>query len=258
MAKTVKCAFCGEEMKAGFLGIFGSDVQDLDLGTVSLPCCPSCFGKYREFAKKEGVRIGTKLENMCCDGKIRLNPVTFSKQEIAKLFLMYMEESKNYATDESYSGFFMVLEPTEDSPVNTFLASEDLVFSGEDVKDWFNKSQALIAEEASRAVSAELQGNGYQKRKPWAFSGEDISCIEYSCGIETLLGDSAGMKITVKLNNFRQMTYKPCIISGYITYKNSIFNQKKYRNEQITAALTALRTALGAEHLPIVEVSKIK
>ena len=258
MAKTVKCAFCGKEMKAGFLGIFGSESEDLKLGEVTLNCCPECYAKYGEFAKREGKRIGTKLENICFDGKFRLQQVTLPKDKITQLFLQYMEQSKAYAANEDYSGFFMVLEPTKDSPVNTFLAAEDLVVNGEDAKDWFARSQELLAEEAQRGLSAERNGKKFQQRKPWAFSGADISCIEYACGIETLLGDSAGMRITVKLNDFHQMTYKPCIISGYITYKNSLLNQKKYRDAQITAALTALRTALGAEHLPIVEVQKIK
>ena len=260
MAKTVNCVFCGKEMATGFLGIFGSESKNLELGTVSLPCCPECYAKYHEFASKEGSRIATKLENMCYDGKIRLKPITFSKPDIAKLFLMYLEDSKNYATSESYNGLFLLLEPTKDSPANTFLASEDLILGGKTCKELSEKSRNLLADEVRLGLAADAMGVAYSEvmGKPWAFSGEDISCIEYACGMENILGDIIALEITVKLNNFRQMTYKPCIIRGYITYKSSIFNQKKYRDAQINAALTALRTAMGAEHLPIVEVKEIK
>lgn len=258
MAKTVNCAFCGKEMKAGFLGIFGSECEHLHLGDMSLICCDACYAKYRAFAEREGKRIGAKLENMCYNSDELFRKTSMSQKKMAELFLDYMELSCAYTTDETYCGFFIVAEPTKNSPVNTFLAEEAQIESYESEETFLNKCKDVIAEEAQRGLDAEFFGNIYQKKKPWVFTAHDISCFEYSCGSEKVMGDCIGLPVKVKLNDFRQMTYKPCMISGMITYKSVIFNQKKYRDEKLREAMTALRATLGVEHLPMTEVSEFR
>ncbi len=245
MAKVKYCAFCGKEMKTGFLGIIGNEVGHLTLGAESFEVCLDCATKYNLFIFNDRHpssytnRFDMKLANAMRGRKEKP-----SKDEIKKLFLdyyneglQYAEKSKNekiFGNTKTVAGLSAMLNTLFDYSENGFFT----VMEGD-----MGESLCLLKNMYERIRSAERKHNV-------GFTKDDISCIEYHIG--KIEEDDMGLgyaTLELKLNDYKELSFKPAFIRTIICTDSK--NLKKAR-ENAQYEVENFREKIGATDIPIV------
>ena len=243
--KKTTCSLCGKEINKGLLGI-GGNAHTLSLAGIDVDCCPQCHRIYDDFAKRNWMRFYTKLQNAFYrEHEYADLQKLLTREEVVKYFLAYYQDSTHYTEAESYSG---VLVPALDNDLANaaFLTLEGGLGGYVTLDGIAETCTERIQEENQKVASCNRRGISYTTT-PWAFGPEDISCLEYAFDRdEDVVGDMA-MRVYIKLNDFRQITYKPCVIYGIVTYPG--LHSEDFIREQIY-------DVLHVEHLPIVEKSE--
>ena len=224
MAKITNCEICGREMTSGF---FTGENEYLDTGAEMLNCCPDCCAKYRISDKKERTRFAVKLENYKKANKIR----KLSNAELAQLYLKYFREMQAYQQERA------------DIRLPNFLG-----FYRSNEEGWFFMQEANpkdISLDRQIYKAADRQGDPAL----CAFRGDEISLLEYRL-VNSVLVTGSLFRFTgiyeVRLNDPREMTYKPCVTYVVSTGKAFFpFNQKKKAEMAVQAVLRLLKKETG-------------
>lgn len=248
MKKTTTCAFCGQELKKGTLGI-GGNKRELYLGITTLDCCPHCYEKYEDFVRRDKYRFSAKMQNaFFVPGKYTKVEKLLSREEIVSYFLGYYEEAKSYAWEHEFEPFFPI--PDFDSGLSFLLSPKETAFCMPidtidlEVQLELNQENHLMRQMLCEESNANLC---------WAFDESDISCLEYAYTEQKVDEDFRMIHLEVKLNDPRQITFRPCIISGAIIYPKSLKHQDAYIDRQIAIFMLRLRTFLNVESMPIIK-----
>ena len=230
MAKTKACQFCGKEITTGF---FKGTERLLDLGSGKyISCCEDCYNKYEEDANRVKERLGIKINNYDYSSKEAL-----SDADKVKAFLHYLEEEKEYASKEGYTpdslGFFVLNDKCE------FTASEyEVNFSG-----------------SKKQLEKDLM-HKMEYPNAW-FNKDDITKLEYRYAGSYYASTEFGEDIyafEVRLNDEKEITYKPCILRFAITAKGFTGGIRKEKAKAICAEMLGeLKNAIGSD-LSVVEV----
>lgn len=243
MGRKTNCPFCGKEIDKGFLGLFGTTEEMLELGEVSIFLCGDCEKKYHQFAKEDNGRFGIKVDNIESTTKN-----DFKNEDLAKLFLEYYSQAQNYTKNgrkESYATQYSFYDKSENG---YFWPLESLISS--------------ISSPSKFASSLVEKVNPKRSLKsPNAFTKDDISMIEYSIGaIEETKPDGFKKQhtaiIEIKLNDYKTMTYKPCFVRDIVNVdKKGMFSNKvELVNEEALKKIVEFRQHIGAEDIPITRV----
>ena len=256
MKKTTTCAFCGKELKTGILGQ-GVPAKNLPLEVSDLKCCPHCYQKYIDFVQQDSNRFSKKLENifyheeMIYDLERLLTP-----EEIAAYFVTYYEESKAYDLNRRFSGFFSQ-ECEETGPISfTLLAEETEYLDTMTPIELTSYCTDIIRNENVFALNCAARGEVYTGNAPWPFRAEDISCLEYTFSDEEISEDAAFVKIMVKFNDSRQMTYKPCVLQGILLYPIELQDLPALIERRVAQEMENLRQQLGIDTFPLLRRKK--
>jgi len=246
MAKVKYCAFCGKEMKTGFLGIIGNEVGHLTLGAESFEVCLDCATKYNLFMFNDRHPSSyTDRFNMKLANAMRGRKEKPSKDEIKKLFLdyyneglQYAEKSKNekiFGNTKTVSGLSAMLNTLFDYSENGFFT----VMEGELGEAFYLPLKDVYA----KIRSAE-------RKHSVGFTKDDISCIEYHVG--KIEEDDMGLGYAVlelKLNDYKELSFKPAFIRTVISTDSK--NPKKVR-ENAQFEVENFREKIGATDISIV------
>lgn len=116
----------------------------------------------------------------------------------------------------NYSGYFMFDGNAKKNEINILTTAEKVVSKKTKPLDMLETTKDLLADEII------FMANG-GKSIPWRFTDDDISVIEYVVGRDTIANSCQICTLTIKLNDYNKMTYKPCVIEGVISYKTKIF-----------------------------------
>lgn len=246
MAKVKNCAFCGKEMKTGFLGFIGSEVKSLGLGSENFDVCEDCWSKYFDFWYDDSHptvfehRFDIKLANAMRGRKEKP-----SKDEIKKLFLdyyneglQYIERCKNeklFGDTESVEGISAMLNTLFDYTENGFFT----IMEGELGEAFYTPLKDVYED----IQSADRKHNV-------GFTKDDISCIEYHIG--KIEEDDIGLGYAVlelKLNDYKELSFKPAFVRTVICTDSK--NPKKVR-ENAQYQVENFREKIGATDIPIV------
>lgn len=238
------CPFCGKELTAGTLG-FGKNSRKLTLGLLDLVCCSECAKKYQQFVDKDRSRFYQKLRNMIYTDDLDYEISDyFTQEKVAELFKQYYEESKKYLLSQEYCGFFTGTGGQLEL-VQGFLMTEEASLVGA----WAPEGLVL------RASDMIKKENWQQVRRPaWPFMPQDISRFEYALDrFPYDFEEQFALSFTIKLNNPRVMTYKPCLIEGVIIYPKYLTEEGK--TEFIHDLMCSLQAQLGVPYQPIARAS---
>lgn len=239
--KTTTCAFCGKEIKKGLFGI-GGNGRRVSLSMIDMDCCPECYQTYKTFIDREGRRFDIKLRNAFRRANVYPEiEKLLTKEEIAAYFLAYYHESKAYGDRKKTTGCLLPLFCAKSELNCAFLTKEAaLSCAGTPVG---------IVEAISDRLRKATDEQTSDDLRP--FGSEDISCLEYACSEKEDLGEQIAQKIYIKLNDFRQVTYKPCVLEGVVTYP--VYLNDDYVDERIAEIVRAIGLQLDISHLPIVK-----
>lgn len=234
MAKTVKCAFCGKEMKAGLFS--GEDFPLHATEFDYITCCEHCCKAYTIGDKREIKRFSAKVENYKkITGKRKL-----TQEELAKLYDTYFAEMNACKARNGqerlaeFAGYFHYNE-------NGYFAVEE-----------FELGSVITSGDMSRAIDRQAVPG------ICAFSGEDISRLEYR--LADKLGTSAGTftdayLFEVRLNDPRKLSYRPCI-TYFVTRGSALLPHK--RAQQAEASLVDVLNVLKRMTGTSARIVKIK
>lgn len=247
MAKVKNCPFCGKEIKLGFLGIFGGDAKKLELGGIaSIHVCEDCEKKHHKFVENDNGRFGVKFENF-----IEANDKNFDDKVIANMFLEYCEQAQSYKANCNGEKPITPIGNFYDYSENGFFWTIEELIDDDNPEDYFEENLLKFAE-------------GTSLKSPCGFTKNDISCIEYCvlCDSNDLEEDeNLNCKryslVGIKLNDYTQMTYKPCFTKAVVItlYKGLVAKEKNIERDILTQ-LEEFRNAIGANDIPIVKVKK--
>jgi hypothetical protein len=235
MAKTTNCVFCGKELTKG---LFNGNVERLEIGkTFGLTCCADCLAKYKEIAEGQGERFNIKLENYK-----RSTGKKLSEQEIANLFVDYVQEYNNHSSGElkllgDFSHFFHYNQNGEFS-VHEF----GLGFFKSDVS-----AKDMVK---SKAMAALPDFN--------AFTKDDITKIEYA---KVGIGDPLGLftiaySFNIRLNDEYTLTYKPGITRAAFIGHGFGFGYYRSAEKKLLRELENFKRIIGSD-LPIVKKGRM-
>ncbi|MBE6608393.1 MAG: hypothetical protein E7633_07540 [Ruminococcaceae bacterium] len=231
MAKTKNCSFCGKEITTGF---FKGTEQLLNIGKgYYISCCEDCLRKYEKDANRVEDRLGIKLKN-CYD----FSKKTFNDEDGTKIFLRYLEDEKKYAPKEGYtpeSGYFIY-----------------------DDKGNFNASECELGLFANAKQLEKDMLHILDYPNAW-FSKDDVTKLEYRyAGCYTLVGEafSDAYAFEVRLNDEKEVTYKPAIFRMFFTTKGFTGGSRKKKAKiKCAEKLEEFKNIIGCD-LPVVEVKK--
>ena len=234
MAKTTTCAFCGKEVTTGFLK---GDAMILSVGFHEVICCPHCYNQYMMKVDRIKKRLSVKLNNYAAATKTRKLESRF----VANAIMLYLQEEAEQAARcgliENYTDMIYY---AVDSQRGYFAIRE------------FEMGRDISTSQTVRNIKkAEDVGNVW-------FSKNDITRIEYAT---TFVGDvldlfSTAYTFEIRLNDEKQITYKPCIARATFVGKGLFpHNQKKNAKKKCEEMLLMLKEAIGAD-VPVVYVKR--
>ncbi len=237
MAKIKNCAICDKEMAAG---LFSGENEYIDVGCATLDCCEDCKNKYKLLAKKHKKRFEAKFINY----KKTLKRKT-TKQEIGKMFIAYCNEAKEYE-DKTRD-----VELTMFSNFYCYNPNGNGYFSVKEFSNDFAHSD-ITAKNMVKSMEKSLNDDLY------IFDKNDITKIEYAkAGIGDPLGFfSMAFSYSIRLNDEKVLTYKPCITRTALLGNGFIFGYRRSAEKKLLAKLNEFKKTIGSD-LPIVKVNKI-
>ncbi len=237
MAKTTTCKFCNKELTKGF---FNGNANSLEVAPlVYVTCCDECEKELRDVAKQESERFGVKLANLK-----RATKSKPTQEEIGKMYLKYLDEK-----DVHLSKPFVAL-PIEFEGFCCIGAGGSFC-----VKEF---EQGFINSDASAKLMVKSKEKAAEEGTLLSryFTKEDITRIEYR---RVGIGDPLGLcniaySYEIRLNDEKDVTYKPCITRAAVLGKGFLgFFCKKSAKRQIQAMLERFKEHIGSD-LPIREV----
>lgn len=258
MAKMMNCELCGKEVKKGFLGLTG-DAEELDVGNLSsITVCPECYAKFEKFVEKDEQRFGRKLENM--KDKYR----KISKEERAELFKQYYAEAQAYdkpnttlkktlsytLTTEKGAGWALFLTKESSALYTTY---DELVKEWEEEKIVVKKDRIeAVADSVLSALGVDDEDESTADNREWAFSGADFSCFEYLACLPKVVTTGfikktayAQVPVTIIVNDPKQMSYKPCVFHGLVSYPSGITGNNKRFAQAMDSLFATMKEDLG-------------
>lgn len=246
--KTTTCAFCGQELKNGVLGI-GGNKRELYLGITTLDCCPHCYEKYEHFVYRDKFSFSAKMKNAFYNPEKSTNvEKLLSREEIVSSFLRYYEEAQSYPWDQAFHAFFPV--PDFNSKLSFLLSPKEAsFFSPIDTIDL----ELQLEQNQQNHLMSQMLCEEYNASLCWPFDAGDISCLEYAYTEQKTDEDFLMIRLEVKLNDPRQVTYRPCFIKGAVLYPKALKHQDAYIDQQIAIFMLRLREFLEVENMPIIK-----
>ena len=245
--KTTTCAFCGQELKKGTLGIGGNRKQ-LYVGTF-LDCCPHCYEKYENFAHKDDGRFWTKLESVFYTPGKRINlEKQLTQQEIASYYVRYYEDAQQYCWN-LYSRQFGVVPCKDDRFAYYMSMLEASPYSF--VNDL---SLGVLLEDMEKQVLQNMmlcQEYIFNNFEP--FASDDISCLEYTYNKQSNEDDVSLFHLRIKLNDPRQLTYRPCVITCAVFCPAGLQETDSCVETHMMKFMLHLRALLQVENMPIIK-----
>ena len=235
MAKTTNCAFCGKELKKGF---WNGEDQLLDTGASTLCCCEDCYNRFNPIAKKHKKRFAIKMDSYRYAA--RRKP---TKAEEAQMYITYIAEAERYQEKQA--------DAVPTATVGAFaLVTEDGRFTVTEASNSFMHKD-INAKDMAKTITKALEAD------PNWFTKEDISKIEYAPNDS---GSFIGLfhkaySYTIRLNDEKVMTYRPCITRSSVLGKGFGFGYRKRAEKQLMAELILFKTLIGSD-LPITRGSK--
>jgi hypothetical protein len=235
MAKVTHCNFCNKELTTGFFGGTANSIYLTDVDSVV--CCDECREKYKQEAKRVKKRFITKVDNCKASSKKKMDETT-----LAKAFLRYLAEEKEQIercgliTDSIPCGFFGYDEQRAYFAVREYRQGDEV----------FTKKKIKNINAASEIGEV------------W-FCKDDVTRLEYR--VTSGFGESTGLfssvfEFDVRLNDEKNVTYKPCITKMYFMGKGLFpHSQKKKAKLQCAKELEVLKNLIGSE-LTVTEVKK--
>ena len=238
MAKTKICPICGKEYLDGFFKNDESGVLYLSEGSFkedsyAIHCCKACHERYKEAAEINGQRFAAKITNMKKARRCRL-----SDAQIAKLFVSYIEEAQNYTPYEGDDAL----------PFTFCFTTPDGRFC---VREAVRGMTYLTGKQYVKALDKLLTFN-----KNFVFSKEDVSMLEYRVQEEvnsTLF--STVMSFEIRLNDDKNMTFKPCVTRFYVAGKGLF--PKRAAKREMRRLMEVFKEKVGVD-APITFVKKFK
>ena len=200
MAKRKICPICGKEYTDSFFGKSEGDTLSFESNYTDalkryIPCCAECAARYKMETLVHGPRFCQKVTNLKKARRGRMDDRT-----LIRLFDAYLAEAKAHPV---YDG----PEP-EGSGTFCFITPDGRFCLSETVKG----ATELTDKRLVRAVA--MTSNFYPTE---CFTRDDVTKLEYKrveCQILTLFAAVAAYDI--RLNDEREMTYRPCIVRVYI------------------------------------------
>ena len=236
MAKTTTCAFCGKEVTTGF---FGGNAMTLTVGLNDAICCEHCYDRYQAEVSRIKDRLKVKLNNYVTATKTR----KLDSQFVANAILQYLaEEKEQIARCGTISDYQDMVYFAVNREKGYFAIREFELGAGD-----------LSAGESLRNIKkAEKVGDVW-------FSKEDVTRMEYAT---TFVGNvmnlfSTAYTFEIRLNDEKNITYKPCIARMTFVGKGLFpHNQKKNAVEKCREMLMMLKDAIGSD-VPVVYVKRM-
>ena len=233
MAKQTHCAFCGKELTTGF---FSGDATSILIGTHTVICCEHCLEQYSQKIQTHKNRLKIKLNNYQRATKTRKLDSDFIGTAIMRYLAEEEEQIARCGKISQYTdlGYFAVEES------KGFFAVREFELGGETTGEMIRNMK-----------KAEDVGDVW-------FSKDDITCMEYATTTfgHSLSLFSSAFTFEIRLNNEKDITYKPCITRA--TFKGTgLFphNHRKDAQRQCAAMLILLKDAIGAD-VPVVSVKR--
>lgn len=233
MAKIKHCAFCGKEVT---MGLFKKTGHPLYLSPgLEILCCQECSEKYEEEALRIGERFMIKVFNYqeATHTKLDVN-------QVKDFFFRYLEEERQAIArggevENYYDGPFYVTDGA-----GHFAIKEATLYGDLNIDDMIDSLKNM------------------DDVCPVWFSKDDITQLEYRMGIRETSGVfSSVFSFDIRLNDEKQLSFKPCIARAIFKGTSILGSEKKKAREECIAALQQFNAALGA-NFPIVEVKEFR
>lgn len=235
MAKTRICPFCGREYKDSFFG--ASESGSLTFGEgltyIATRCCDQCKEKYKSVSKEERNRFAVKIDNMKSATKKK-----FKDADIAKMFLDYLREKETRPAQPE----------DEVMPLGFYFATADGHFC---IREFNTSNVEFSYKSYMKAIDKVFAPDTSQM-----FTAADITRIEFRKNFEEHTGVmSSVVSYDIRLNDEKEMTYKPCITRYFVTGKG--ISPSHSAEKEMLRMLEGFQKKIGTD-IPVVKVKKFK
>lgn len=219
-------------------GLFRGEDMLLDLGDHLHSCCEDCYNHYNPMVKKHKKRFAIKLDSYRYATKSKPT----AAEEI-KMFAAYVAEANAYAPKQ--------LDAEAVTSVGAFaLITSDGRFTVTEASNSFLKSDVDFHDQIKTVTKA-------LKAEPNWFTKDDITMIEYASNGMGVVADSNHQvySYTIRLNDEKTLTYRPCITRSSVLGKGTVFNSRDDAEKNLLAELILFKTLIGSD-LPITRGTK--